>query len=98
MDNKVERLRQLFRLGCPTAVVNTLDIRDETALRQLCAYKHEAVMRELADGADVNIKGGWTPLIWASCCSCAHAGRQSWCAASAHMNTSIRSSSPLSNL
>ena len=57
-DNDVERVRQLLRLGCPTAVVNAQDDRGFTALRWASYHSHEAVVRELlAHGADVNYRG-----------------------------------------
>ena len=69
-NNDVERVRQLFRLGCPTVVVNAQDADGRTALFWASGRGHEAVVRELlAHGADVNIKDkdGWTPLLEASC-------------------------------
>ena len=69
MDNDVERVRQLFRLGCPAAVVNVQNADGRTALFCASARGHEAAMRELlANGADVNIKSktGLTPLMFAS--------------------------------
>ena len=68
-DNDVERVQQLFRLGCPTAVVNAQDYRGDTALRWASDRGYEAVVRELlAHGTDVNIKSknGSTAVISAS--------------------------------
>ena len=68
-DNDVERVRQLFRLGCPTVVINSQNGGGTTALHWASDRGHEAVVRELlAHGADVNIKdkAGWTPLMNAS--------------------------------
>ena len=67
--NDVERVRQLFWLGCPTVVVNAQDVRGNTSLRWASGNGYEAVVRELlAHGADVNIKAkdGSTPLMRAS--------------------------------
>ena len=62
----VERVRQLFRLGCPNA--NAQDQWGTTAVRRASFAGYEAVVRELlAQGADANIKNedGFTPLMWA---------------------------------
>ena len=68
-DNNVEHVRQLFRLGCPAAVVHAQDSDGWTALLLASYSGCEAVVRELlAHGADVNTKAknGWTPLMNAS--------------------------------
>ena len=65
----VERVRQLFRLGCPAALVNAQDSNGHTAVFWASARGHEAVVCELlAHGADVNIttKNRLTPLMRAS--------------------------------
>ena len=68
-DKDVERVRQLLRLGYPTALVNAQCDSGLAALRYASCYGEEVIVRELlAHGADVNIKSknGLTPLMWAS--------------------------------
>ena len=68
-DNDVERVRELFRIGCPLAIVNARVASGHTALHFASICGNEALVRELmAYGADINIKcnGGWTPMMWAS--------------------------------
>ena len=64
----LDRVQQLFRLGCPDAVVNAKDSEGCTALYWASSEGSEAVVRELLPhGADVNIhpEDGWTPLMTA---------------------------------
>ena len=64
-----ERVRQLFRLGCPTAVVNVQNADDSwTALHYASGRGHEAVVRELLAHVNVKDNEGWTPLLYASLC------------------------------
>ena len=54
-DNDLERMRQLFRLGCPT--VNAQDKTGCTALYWASYEGHEHLVRELlAHGADAAIE------------------------------------------